>query len=407
MADLFDYLYWRGDLSFTDAPLSDADALILCQLAYIDYTDAVPASFFQNGPTLAEAMETLTELECTGSAFYKRFFTEQTKELLLVAGQTLRFGALRVSGCRHIIDMEKEEQFSALTFMLPDNSSFLAYSGTDAMLVGWQENFNMGWKNIVPAQTDALCYLNDAAAGLSGSIRAGGHSKGGNLALYAAAHAPSEVQARLAGIWNFDGPGFKADFFDSAGYRAVSGRIRNFKPHLSVVGMLFTNSCRYTVVKSTGKGMFQHYPLNWQVEPRGLETLPELDETSLKIGQAANGWLNELETEQKRVFVETVFGILRQSSAETGAELASNWKVTLPNMLKALFLLDGKTRASVRRTLRCLVKHAAGKKTRVTDRRSSSGTEYGGLSPSRGRTHPRIRQYSFPPDASGGFRHSA
>lgn len=358
MADMFDYLFWRGDLGFDDVPLNDADALILCQLAYIDYSDVVPGAFLKKGMTLADAAEKLAAPEWESCDFSRRFFTEETKRLLMAAGKTRRFGQLGVTGCRHIIDMEKEEQFSALTFVLGDGSLFTAYSGTDAMIVGWQEDFNLGWKDVVPAQADALSYLTEAAAALHGAIRIGGHSKGGNLALYAASHAPSKVQKRVTGVWNFDGPGFKPEFFQSAGYRAVEPVIRNFKPALSVVGMLFTNSDRYTVVKSSEKGVMQHYAPSWQMQPGGFDTLPELDERSMRIERAINGWFDDLEQEQKRVFVETVFGILKKSTAETSSELAENWTVTLPNILKAMTHLDAKTRNAVRQTLEVLAKNA-------------------------------------------------
>lgn len=358
MADMFDYLFWRGDLSFTEVPFNDADAMILCQLAYIDYTDVVPAAFTKKGMTLADAAAELSKPDWDSCNFHKRFFTDQTKELLLVAGQTRRFGSLGVSGSRHIIDMEKEEQFSALTFELPDNTLFIAYSGTDAMIVGWQEDFNLGWKDVVPAQADALSYMTEAAAALRGAIRTGGHSKGGNLTIYAAANAPSKVQRRITGVWNFDGPGFKPEFFQSEGYLSVGPKIRNFKPQLSVVGMLFTNSSSYTVIESVEKGVLQHDPMSWQMQPSGFVTLPELDEDTFKISRAINGWFDDLEFEQKRVFVETVFGVLNKSTAETSNELAENWKVTIPNILKAMTHLDAKTRNAVRLTLEILARNA-------------------------------------------------
>ena len=42
MADLFDYLKWRGDLSFSVSTFNTIDALILCQLSYINFDDIIP-----------------------------------------------------------------------------------------------------------------------------------------------------------------------------------------------------------------------------------------------------------------------------------------------------------------------------------------------------------------------------
>ena len=124
----------------------------------------------------------------------------------------------------------------------------------------------MSYQTPVPAQRSAAEYLRDAARRRRGRLRVGGHSKGGNLAVYAAAHTPQPVQARLEAVYNNDGPGFCAGALDETGYAAVRERIRTFVPQTSIVGMLLDHEERYTVVRSRQVGLLQHDPFSWQVE---------------------------------------------------------------------------------------------------------------------------------------------
>ena len=43
MADISDYLCWRGDITFEQDPFNDVDNLILAQIAYVDFSDIIPA----------------------------------------------------------------------------------------------------------------------------------------------------------------------------------------------------------------------------------------------------------------------------------------------------------------------------------------------------------------------------
>ena len=42
MANLMDYLDWRGDLTFEQAPFNEVDNLILAQLVYVEFEGIVP-----------------------------------------------------------------------------------------------------------------------------------------------------------------------------------------------------------------------------------------------------------------------------------------------------------------------------------------------------------------------------
>ena len=50
MANMMDYIDWRGDLDFSAVPLNEVDNLILCALSYVDFDGIIHASF--NKPIL-------------------------------------------------------------------------------------------------------------------------------------------------------------------------------------------------------------------------------------------------------------------------------------------------------------------------------------------------------------------
>ena len=184
MANVFEYLHWRGDLPFSAAPFNAADSLILCRLAYLPFDGLVPDAF---GP--GEALAAVAERMPGGEEAYR--LPDDLRLLRALAG-TRRFGGARLSGFVNRFDPAGEKQFAALTIQLEDEPPYIAFRGTDGTLVGWKEDFNMAASTSVPSQREAAAYLNAAADALAGSLRAGGHSKGGNLAVYAAAfcHAP-------------------------------------------------------------------------------------------------------------------------------------------------------------------------------------------------------------------------
>ena len=260
----------------------------------------------------------------------------QTIDLLQRAGESLRFGSLTVGAYINKIDCETEEQFSAICFSHGNEWTFLAFRGTDDTLVGWKEDFNLGYMDSVPAQTDALCYLESIADALpENQIFLGGHSKGGNLALYAAAHANTDIQKRLLTVFSNDGPGFRDDFFSSDGYLAIKDRVCCFVPRLSIVGMLFEREDGYTVVDSTEKNMFmQHDPFNWHVLGKHFVTCKSRGDESKFVDRTVNKWIKELTPIEREQFIETIFGILQDTEAKTNSELSANWFENILKMLK-------------------------------------------------------------------------
>lgn len=358
MANIVDYLAWRGDLSFLNAAFTEVDALVLCQLSYLDFTGIVPADFCNNAPTL----QTVAHEFISSKNYEDRckelgaLINPLTIPLLTDAAQTNRFGSLRLCGFVDKIDSEHEEQFSAVTFLGDGFHNCVIFRGTDSTLIGWKEDFNLGYLDTVPAQEDALLYLTRAMNALEGSFIVGGHSKGANLSLFSSAHIPPHLQSRISSIYNNDGPGFKKEFFSFSGYKTVEDRIHSYVPEESVIGMLFCHANNYTTVKSTEKLLKQHDPFSWQVKAVHFEELSGTNKQSRLIGKAVNNWIKDLSLEQRELFIETVFGVLETIEAKTTSDLSANGFDTTVKMIKATSRLDSKTRDAVFKTLQALFK---------------------------------------------------
>ena len=327
MADLFDYLLWRGDLPLEAVPLNPVDTLILSELSYLEYEGLVPDDFLHPVPlrVVAEAFLALPDREA-------RLHLKRDLDLIAACAGTKRFGDLRMIFYRNELLPEMESQFAAVTWLLPEGAALITYRGTDTTLTGWKEDFNMSFQSCVPAQEKALRYL-EAFAKVHPTLKLmlAGHSKGGNMAVYAAARCQPELQERLMSVHNHDGPGFQAAILKEPGYRAVLPKVRTFVPQSSVVGMLLEHEEPYTVVRSRQLSLLQHDPYSWEVLGGDFLRLEEVDENSRFLDATFKTWLAQTSPEERNAFVDAVFELL------TLGEIDDLREVILPkNVLRYL-----------------------------------------------------------------------
>ena len=330
MPNMMDYLAWRGDVALGYSPFNDVDSLILASLSYLTY----PA---EEG-LLRDLALSVPEVDRNQFAF-----VHEIRAMLSAAALTERFAGIRMHHPIAVTDQDRDMQFAAVTFDLPDGTHYVAFRGTDSTIVGWREDFNMAFESPIPAQTAAVKYLTEAAALTDGPLIIGGHSKGGNLAVYAAAHAGAEIQSRIRLIYSFDGPGLDDATMASDGYANIARRIRSFVPQQSVVGLLMTYHPEYTVVKSDGVSLLQHDSFTWQVLGTDFIAVTELDVSSQLVDQTVHAWLSQVSKEQRKVFIDTIFDILEASGATTVKELLHDIPGRLPAVLKALQKVDFET----------------------------------------------------------------
>ena len=316
MADLFDYLNWRGDLPFSSVPLGCADALILSALAYLKLEGIVSADAGNPVP-LYEVNRIFSLLPDRES----RVRIKQDLSLLDAAARSPRLAGCRLCCYRSKLIASEQTQFAAVTFLLQDGSAFLAFRGTDYSLVGWKEDFNMSFSTSVPAQREAAAYVREMAGLLPMILHLGGHSKGGNLAVYAAATAPPAIQSRISCIYNLDGPGFTKHMLANPGYLRVVPRIRTYVPESSIIGILLEHKEPYTVIRSRQVGILQHEPYSWEIMAGGFIPAAEMSAGSRFADRAITGWIEEMSDAERSRFVDMLYDLLRSGGATNVGDL--------------------------------------------------------------------------------------
>ena len=316
MGNIFDYLTWRGDLTFTQDPPNSVDALIFSTLSYVFY-----GPLAQSQPENAVSLRDCAKEFFTFDALETRVRVKRDLELLRKAADTVRFGQTKLCLYRSEFLPEQETQFAAMTFLLDDGTMFVTYRGTDSSLVGWKEDFNMSFQQTIPAQRKAVQYTHDVAIALPYPLWLGGHSKGGNLAVFAAAKADPIIQKRILRVFNNDGPGFTEYLMGDPGYRAMVPKIQTYIPESSVIGMLLEHQEPYTVVKSRQVSIMQHEPSSWEVLGAGFITTEEVTENSQLLNQTIKTWLAGMSKEDRNAFVDTVFDLLGTGGIETATDI--------------------------------------------------------------------------------------
>lgn len=353
MANLFDYIEWRGDLTFAQAPFNVVDGLILCSLCYVSFDGVVPSPAQSGAIPLQQAAEEY--FAKPGNKLPPpdtKDFDEHNLLLLDALSKAPRFAPLALSAYVNELDTEAVKQFSALTIDLGGGEGFVAFRGTDSTLVGWKEDFEMAFLPKIPSQQAAASYLS-AALPRFAALRVGGHSKGGNLAVYAATCAA--YGQNIKAVYNNDGPGFSTGLFATPAYKSIRSRIHTFVPQSSVVGMLLDHEETYTVVRSTQVGLLQHDPYSWQVLGADFVRLDTVTDGSRFLNLTLRDWLASMDAQRRQLFVDALFDILGETDATTTAELGADWLKSAGAALQAYNDLDEESRDAVGEVLHLLL----------------------------------------------------
>ena len=343
MNGLHDYILWLGEFDFTAVPFREADAVILCLLTYCDFTPLFEHSdeaLLRDCQGLIDAGE--VHIQRIGKA-------EPFIQILEAAANSRRFGTLRMTGYVDIMLPRGPIQFSAITYHSDAGWSFIAYRGTDSSLAGWKEDFMISFKR-TEAQELALQYAEDRI----NSERAwylGGHSKGGNLALYATCMLPEDKRASIARMYLLDGPGFCPEVIDPEIISKVKPLVTRIIPGFSIIGKLFDPRIELTrIVQSSASGFLQHDPATWGIDHGKLALLPQTAPHSDIINAILGKWIGGLACEDREVFINDIFDALGASGAETIEALEAQG-------LKAYEAISARLRNSseiTKRTLRSL-----------------------------------------------------
>ena len=268
--------------------------------------------------------------------------------------QGKRFRNLELNYYVNVIEERWETQFSAVTFTLGDGSRYVAYRGTDETIVGWKEDFNMAFLTPVPGQAISVEYLNRVAGRFGGPLYVGGHSKGGNLAVYSAMNCNPDIQDRIQKIYSMDGPGFRPEVLRECDYGKIADRVVKILPNSSLVGMIFESGMYFQVVKSKTFGLLQHDPYTWLVTGNHLVRADRLYERRQQMDNNLNQWILSLNEQQLRTFVDTLYQVITASQADNLIDFTAEWKKSMNGVIAALKEVDEETVEALKEIVRSL-----------------------------------------------------
>lgn len=354
--NVFDYLSWRGDLTFLQAPFSEVDNLLISLLSYVDLNEIFPDQEDQkDGLPLKEISDRFFFLHSAKELKNDHSLLRKMPQVLKAMGASPRFRDLRLFHYCDQFDKSRLLQFAALELRLPDGTSFLSFRGTDDSLAGWEESFRMS-TGTVEAGRAATAYTVCAAARTEGKLLLGGHSKGGNLAVYAAATVPEEVRSRIAAVYSNDGPGFLPDFLARPAMQELSGRITTIIPRDSVVGMLMTPASEPIRVKSSARGLLQHDGLTWSVLGPHFVQCPKPGPLAAHVNASLSAWLDTLTEDTRDRVIHDLFTVLESSGATTLSELMDGGIRTIYMLRKSTEALNPESRQVIQQLLLTITK---------------------------------------------------
>ena len=337
MSNINDYLLWRGDLSFNNSAYNEIDDMILAIFSHMPFHKIK----FENDETIRSLSKKLRKLKNS------EFGYKEDKVLITNLGKSNRFKNLKVTDFESNTDKTVETQFSALTIHLDDETMYISFSGTDDSIVGWKEDFNLSFMENIPAQIQGKNYLIKQVQKYNKRIRLGGHSKGGNIAIYSGATAPQNVQDKIVIIKNFDGPGFNESFVNSFGYKNILPKTFSYIPQSSIIGRILEHKETFSIIKSIEKGIFQHNVYSWQILGTKM-IIDKVTNDSEFFDKTITSWLKETDPKQRKIFVDSIFELFNIANVNTLKDFSSAKVKSLNVILKSYNNIDENEKAIIK-----------------------------------------------------------
>lgn len=341
MANIKDYVLANGHRSFDDFPLNELDIACLNELGYLTFGEHLPEMLDHHGyHRLADLLEPLAATELAQPT-YDFLVTPARVELLRAVLTSQRFGDVELGYYVNDVNPDYDRQFAAMVMRLPSlGHTQLIFRGTDDSLIGWKEDFNMSYMRTIPAQQAAVSYLRQFLTDFSGELVVSGHSKGGNLALYASSLIPADLQAQIRAVYVFDAPGLHQSVLTSSGYQDIRSKVIALRPEESIVGIMLGSDVAYETVISQNKGLLQHDLSNWQVSDTAFLRSPQLSQFSLSLEKTFSDWLSQHSNQELKLFFDTFFDLFFTSGITSLNDLSSPTQDQTRALLTTLHHLD-------------------------------------------------------------------
>jgi hypothetical protein len=347
MKNIIDYAAEESD-NFQKKEFNAVDSLVLSQFAYLHFDGLVPGISDTAKPvSIAE----IAHRENLDAVFHGVRDSDSNRRLLYALAGSPRFRDVKMTFYVNKIDFKAEKQFSAITYLLDDGTAYIAYRGTDSTFVGWKEDFNMAFISPVPSQEEGVKYLNAVAELILCDLKIGGHSKGGNIAVYSSIKCHQPIQNRITHVFSHDGPGFRDEIFLCREYLSMKDRIHKTLPQSSVIGMLLQHQENYSVVKSNRIWIMQHDPFSWLVDDSDFCYVQTVKSSAMFMNTMLNKWISSLDDSKRELFVDTLYQVIKATGATTFYDLTGDWQKKAVAALKAIKGIDEDTRIFVLKTI--------------------------------------------------------
>lgn len=336
MKNMLDYIKEFGHVSFEERAFSEIDALVLTELEYLPLENVVPSD--ENGEnfvTVKEIAEYMQEHKQELFDENPMMITQERHEVSQVIADAPRFQSLKFFGVVSVWDKDTTKQFAAVTVEVDPSVRLVVFRGTDETLIGWKEDFLMTYSPLVAAQTDAKEYLAKQASLWDGDFMISGHSKGGNLAIYAAATQEEDVQLRIVDIFCFDSPGLYRSVLETKGYQNIVPLAMRYIPQDSLVGLMLESEVPYVIVKSNATGAMQHSAMTWEIEDGQFIKMEKLTKNSQLNDQTFKKWTESVSDEELELFWNVFFELLFSVGIDTVNDLYGQFMHYVQEFLKA------------------------------------------------------------------------
>ena len=334
MPTIFDYLKTNQYDSFYDKEFTVLDALALTELAYLPFEDLVPAEIsVQNYISLQHLAEQFEE-KFQGKYPPLGMVNAHRLKLLSYLSSFKRYKHIRALGFANDVSLDSQKQFAAITYQIRPKEYLVVFRGTDDSIIGWKEDFHLTYMKEIPAQLAARDYLKEVLDKLDGKVWLAGHSKGGNLATYAACHVETSIQDRVQKVYSFDAPGLHSSIRNSDNFKAIEGKILSIIPENSIVGMMLDTPDTDLVVKSKTFGLLQHLMVSWEIEGDQFKVVPKVTEDSIQVDQTLKSWTASLSEEELRDFFDLFFGLFIEAGIYRFGDITVDTPVKIQKLIE-------------------------------------------------------------------------
>ena len=326
MANINDYLLWRGDIPINEEfRFNEIDSIILARFSYLIF-DKIEMNEKETIESISKKMRDFENEE---------FRYNGDKELITYLGESKRFKNMIVTDYVQTNDKEIEQQFGAITIHISEEEMYISYIGTDSSIYGWKEDFNMAFMENVPCQKEGKKYIEKIAQKYPNKkIRIGGHSKGGNVAIYSAITTSKKLKNRIIKVYNYDGPGFNKNIINKYNNDEIISKIETYIPQDSIIGRLLNHKEKMTIALSLEKGILQHDIYSWQVLRDDLIHSEKNTDISEDIDKTMTEWIELTTNEQRKIVIDAIFELFYSTDSETFGEMSKNISINLPKILK-------------------------------------------------------------------------